>query len=745
MKQFISTIKLAMWMMLFSFSLIACTEDDLVTGNTNNEGTPIQLVVSGPEDGLSRALKEAFENGDGIHIQTVFTLDGNQTTTIYSFLKLENGTWKDKTGNFNWPWNAVSAKFTAYHTPGVEGYSNQNSLGKDPITLSLSDLSVADNDPLMATYTTDVKAGSSVYLQFAHSLSKVTFINLNEDGVTDGEELRLTIEGAYDNWSIQKNDKNELVTATSTTNDYIANTVKNDHTVTFLIPETAKGAKLKLSTKYMNTLHAFNLPESLENGFEIGKHYTIDVATLYDNFLSDDIKEDLWNTDEEIILSVEEIGDYLNGVSNGKKFSVKRTVDGAEKEIPILITYIEQNAGSEDKHIVSQIRDVNFANQEFTTPTTAVEVKSTVTFYGNNHYIKNVYLKNIQQYSGETYKSIFAVNKGEMKDLKIENVKTENSSATTEKYLGILIGRNEGELSNIRIKGDSKLVAGPNAQYIGSLTGWNNKKLTNCSVKGTLTISAVHGNNAVINVGGLVGYTTSVDGDLNACQIEVDKDNSAINLSGTSASTAFIGGLAGQNITEASIENCQTNLPVNIEKATSVYAGGFIGMASANIKQCTYTGSLNCTAGTIEAENALIGGFVGSQRVGNIENSATIGSVTGTFGTDAKAGGFVGRIYAESANTNIQYSSATGTVSNNVAGMAGSIETKDSYKATIDNSFCLKGTSFTKTTSIDGIVTSCHIKGINPVDNNNFTPNGSDKNWTIDPPIYGAGVYYLKR
>lgn len=745
MKQFISTIKLAMWMMLISFSLVACTEDDLVTGNTNNEGTPIQLVVTGPADGLSRALKETFVDDDGIHIQTVFTLDGNQTKTIYSFLKRKGGTWVDQTGNFNWPWNAVSAEFTAYYIPGVKGYPNKDSLGETPTTLSLSDLSVEDSDPLIATYTTDVKAGSSVYLQFAHSLSKVTFTNLEEDGIADGEELRLSIEGAYDNWSIQKND-NVVTTATSTTNDYIANAVKDDHTVTFLIPETAKGAKLKLSTKYTTTLHVFNLPESLENGFETGKHYSIDISTLYDNFLSDDIKEELWNTDEAITLSETEIGDYLNGVSNGKEFSVKRKVNDAEKEIPILITYIEQNASSEDKYIVSQIRDVDFGNQVFTTPTSAVEVKSTVTFYGNNHYIKNVYLKNIQQYSTYTCKSIFAVNRGNMKDLNIENVKTDDSSQTNETYVGILIGRNEGELSNIRIKGDSKLVAGPNAQYIGSLTGWNNKKLTNCSAKGTLTISAVHGNNAVINVGGLVGYTTSADGDLNACQIEVDKDNSAINLSGSSASTAFIGGLVGQNITEASIENCQTNLPVNIEKATAVYAGGFIGMASADIKQCTYTGSLNCKASTIEAENALIGGFVGSQRVGTIEKSATIGSVTGTFKADAKAGGFVGRIYAESANTNIQYSSATGTVSDNVAGMAGSIEIKDSYTATIDNCFCLNGTLFTKTTPIDGIVTSCHIKGTNPVDSKKFAPDESNKNyWVIDPPIYGAGVYYLKR
>lgn len=742
MKQFISTIKLAMWMMLISFSLVACTEDDLVTGNTNNEGTPIQLFVSGPEDGLSRALKETFGDGDGIHIQTVFTLDGNQTKTIYSFLKLEKGIWVDKTNNFNWPWNAVSAEFTAYYIPSAGTYKNGDKLNNNPITLSLSDLSVEDSDPLIATYTTDVKAGSSVYLQFAHSLSKVTFTNLEENGIADGEELRLSIEGAYDNWSIQKND-NVVTTATSTTNDYIANAVKDDHTVTFLIPETAKGAKLKLSTKYTTTLHVFNLPESLENGFEIGKHYSINVSTLYDNFLSDDIKEELWNTDEAITLSVTEIGDYLNGVSNGKKFSVKRTVDGAEKEIPILITYIEQNAGSEDKYIVSQIRDVDFGYNLFTSPS---EVKSTVTFYGNNHYIKNVYLKKTQQCSEGTCKSIFAMNKGNMKDLNIENVKTDDSPQTTEKYLGTLIGINQGELSNIHIKGESRLVAGPSAQYVGSLTGWNNKNLTNCSVKGILTISAVHNNSStVINVGGLVGYTTSTNGNLNACQIEVDKDKSGINLSGTSTSTAVIGGLAGQNIENASIVNCQTNLPVNIEKAAAVYAGGFIGMASGDITQCTYTGSLNCTAGIIETENALIGGFVGSQRLGTIEKSATIGSVTGTFGTDAKAGGFVGRIYAEKADTKIQYSSATGTVSDNVAGMAGSIETKDSYKATIENSFCLNGTLFTKTSPIDGIVTSCHIKGKVPVTGTPFVPTPSDKNWTIDPPIYGAGVYYLKR
>lgn len=739
MKQLISTLKSAMGILLCCVSFIACTEDDLKQTD-NHHGNPIRLFVSGPEDGnagQSRTIKETFADGDGIHIQTDFTLDNGGTKTVYSFLKYKEGKWTETdTETFNWPWNAVKASFTAYYIPSAGNYTNGNKLNDSEIPLSLSDLSKADNDPLMATYT-EVPAGSSVYLQFAHQLSKVTFTDLK--GVTKGEELRLIVsttnaEGikvnAFDTWKIQLKDKKELNVTQTTVTDYIANKAANEgSTVTFLVSASPAKTNLRLTNKQMSILHAFDLPESLSKGLEAGKHYTIDASKLHDNFVSGDINEAEWNTDGAITLTPQEIGDYLTGVSEGKPFTVIRD----DKTIQILVTYTE---GS--KSIVAQIRDVDFNNGQFTPP---AQVYQSVTFYGNNHYIKNVDLQQIN----ENCKAIFATNKGSMQDLIIENIKTTNAT-TGEKNFGILAGINDGTMDNIRIKGTVSLTAGPSTQYIGSLVGMNHKIVRNCSVSGTLTLTVGHNSNNTISVGGLTGYTTGNDSKLENCQIEIEKDASGITVSGTSQNNAFVGGMTGQNTEGGIVSNCRTNLLLTIQKNAHIYAGGMVGMASASLELCTTVSDITCSGSSLDAESVIVGGFVGTQRIGDITHCASIGSIGGTFTENAKAGGFTGYINPNNANTGIKYSSATGRVAGHVAGMVGIIE-PNGKQVTIDNSFCLKGTSFTKTQDNEKItISNCHINGKKPGSTDAFTPSESDKdNWTIEPPIYGAGVYYLKR
>lgn len=740
MKQLISTLKSAMEILLCCISFMACTEDDLKQTD-NDHSNPIRLFVSGPENGnagQSRAMRETFANGDGIHIQTDFTLDGDEIKTVYSFLTYEDGKWTETdTETFNWPWNAVKASFTAYYIPSAGNYANGNKLNDSETSLSLSDLSKENNDPLMATYT-EVPAGSSVYLQFAHQLSKVTFTNLK--GVTNGEELRLIVsttntEGmkvnAFDTWKIQLKDKKELNVTQTTVTDYIANPAANEgKTVTFLVPTSPAKTNLRLTNKQMSILHAFDLPESLSKGLEAGKHYTIDASKLHDNFVSGDINEAEWNTDDAITLIPQEIGDYLTGVSEGKPFSVIR----GDKTIQILVTYTEGNKSS----IVAQIRDVDFNNGEFTPP---AQVYQNVTFYGNNHYIKNVDLQQIK----ENCKAIFATNKGSMQDLIIENVKTTNA-ITGEKNFGILAGINDGTMDNIRIKGTVSLTAGPNTQHIGSLVGMNHKNVQNCSVSGTLTLTVGHNSSNTISVGGLTGYTTGNDSKLENCQIEIEKEASSITVSGTSTSNAFVGGMTGQNTEGGTVSNCRTNLPLTIQKNAHIYVGGMAGMALASLEQCTTVSDITCSGSSLDAESVTVGGFAGTQRIGNITHCASIGSINGTFTGNAKIGGFTGYINPNNADTGIKYSSATGSVTDNVAGMVGIIE-PNGKQVTIDNSFCLKGTSFTKTQT-DGNITisNCHINGKIPGSTDTFIPSDGDKdNWTIEPPIYGALVYYMKR
>lgn len=726
MKRIISTLKFTLWTMLACIFFMACTENDLV--EPNEAGNPIRLFVSGPEDSANnagRAVKEEFTNDDGIHICTTFTLNDKTEKKAYSFLKCDNGNWVETgTETFNWPWNAVSASFVAYYLPKAGDYQNSDKLSEDngKITFPLSTLSQNDAEPLMATHA-DVTAGGSVYLQFNHLFSKLTFTDLGEEA-TENEELRLIVPQSNDSWSITLSN-NELKEESAVADEYIAGKVSSSKDVTFLIPAIGKGSKITLAKKNMSTLHTLTLPETLTNGLETGKHYRISVTNLFDNFVSDDIEEG-WNEDNSVtFLNAEEIGGYLKGVSEGEDYSVIR--EG--KTIKILVTYKEG-----DDHIVAQIRDVNFNNIPFELPEKDL---TNVKFNGNNHYIKNVTLEGVKTGTGYVYKAIFGENNGEMSNLIIENVKTEVGEAET--CLGILVGRNKGSLSNIRIKGEISLTASSNSQYIGTLTGYNDKNITNCSVTGKLTMEVAHEGSNLTNAGGFTGYTTT--GTIKNCRVEVES-GSGITISGNCSSNILAGGFTGQNTSGATITGCSTNLPVNITKQGNVYAGGFTGMSSSssNLTNCTAIGNITIPQGA-NAETMIAGGFVGTLGECTLNDCAAIGNLSGTINAGTKVGGFAGWADKSTNGTTIQYSSATGEVPENAGGMIGTIA--EACTINIENSFCINGSSFIQTGT--ATITDCHIKGKVPgqEEESNFTP--SDTKWTNTPPIYGDNIYYLKR
>lgn len=721
MKQIRSTLKFTLWTMLACLFFMACTENDLV--ESNEVGNPILLFVSGPEDSVNiagRAVKEAFKKEDGIHICTTFTLNDTKEKKVYSFLKYDDSKWVEtNTTTFNWPWNAVSASFVAYYLPTAENYKNGNKLNNNgKVTFSLSTLGQNDDEPLMATYT-NVKAGGSVYLQFNHLFSKLTFTELGQE-VTENEELRLIVPKSDDSWSITLSN-NEFQEESAVAEEYIAGKVSNSQDITFLIPAIDKGTKITLAKKNMSTLHTLTLPETLTNGLETGKHYRISVTNLFDNFVSDDIEEG-WNEDNSVtFLNAQEIGGYLKGVSEGTDYSVIR--EG--KTVKILITYKEG-----DDQIVAQIRDVNFKNIPFELPEKDL---TNVKFNGNNHYIKNVNLKGVKK----GYKAIFGENNGEMSNLMIENVKTEAGDAET--YLGILVGRNKGTLSNIRIKGEISLTANSNSQYIGTLTGYNEKNITHCSVTGKLTIMVAHEGNDLTNAGGFTGYATT--GTIENCRVEVEA-GSGITISGNSGANILAGGFTGQNTSSATITGCSTNLPIILAKQGNVYAGGFTGMSSSSshLKSCTAIGNITIPKGA-NAQTMIAGGFVGTMRECTLNDCAAIGNLSGTITTGTKAGGFAGWIDKGTNSATIQYSSATGVVAENAGGMIGTIA-KD-CTINIEHSFCINGSSFIQTGT--ATITDCHIKGKVPGSDTKFTPSSDNFKWTNIPPIYGKDIYYLKR
>lgn len=743
MKPFITTLKVSLWMLVLSICTTACTDNDFNEITADPQGDAIQVVISGPDNyAVSRAAsetKQSFVDGDRIHITIEFTLDGNATTKKYACLKYvkDGNKWEeDGTSNFKWLWNATSASFTAYFIPAAGNYNNNSKLNNGgTVTLPLSDLSTNNLDPLKATYT-NVPAGSAVYLQFEHLLTKVTLTQLKN--ITPNSKLRISLPELTDQWSI-KLEGNELKESFTQVNSFIESAY-TDEQVMFLLPPVTEGTKLKLTKRDMSPLHSIQLPT--DQALKAGKHYTIDTGNLPDNFIADDLKEQDWNNDAAIELTPEEIGSYLKGVSegddkNGKVFTVER--DG--KIIDILISYTEDN-----QRTVIQVRDVDFQNGAFTPP---AEVKQTVIFNGNGHYIRNVKLTNV---TGND-KAIFGENKGSMSNLNIETVTTgtDATPATAETNLGILVARNSGALNNIHIKGAITLNAGSSTRYIGALTGWNNGTITHCSITGQedMAINVNHSIDATVNVGGLTGYSQKGISD---CKIE---KTGTISVSGNSAYTTFIGGFIGNHITEGTIENCMANLNLDITKTHNIYAGGFIGQGAKALAHCTATGTLSFeNIADDNVQNVNIGGFIGMMDNNSSDNPASLsdcaftGSLTGTFPTGAHAGGLAGAINSTQGNANINHSFAAGTLpDSNVAGLVGYINPGNAATTTVNNSFCIGGSPFVTSTGTDKCtVTSCHINGKVPGTENDFTPSEDNKSyWRNDPPIYGKDIYYLIR
>lgn len=744
MKSLITTIKTGMQMLLCSICIIACTNEEVLENNPQNyAGKAIDLVVSGPDNhAVSRAanVKETFKKDDIIHISTTFTLiDANKsesTSTAYSCLKYNGTKWNEyDTKTFTWPWNATKASFTAYYIPSAGNYENKDALNKGDLPVTLSALSQQKNgeDPLIATYT-DVPAGGSVYLQFNHLLSKVTFKNLDETAKADSFYLMVDCDKKI-TFTRTDNDKLTHTTSALSGRNFIANASSSSTEIAFLIPELAKDTKIRLARKDMSPYHSLEIPIA----FMPGKHYTIDITQLADNDISDSVKEEDWNADAtEVTLDATEIGKYLESIRDGKAYSYK------DKQI--LITYQDESYN----HIVAQICNVNFNNVEFT----PVNIRGNIIFQGNGHKIKKLNIKNAihanepDAASGALCKALFGRNAGTIKNLVIETVQMQaGNNDDGQEYAGILTGLNEGIIENVKLQGVTIEDDATTANYIGTVTGSNRQNISNCQVLGDIQITVEQTKtDGIVYIGGLTGSSTGA-GKVTNCLVQGNNTKKSITVNG-SYNICYIGGMAG--LCE-DIDNCTTNLntTINGTSKTNLYTGGFAG-AIENAKAV----QSNTAIGDVslgESVSATMGGFAGSLQNSTLHDCAASGNLS-YAATSTTVGGLIGNIRCTNEVTVIRYSSATGNVSANDGGFIGTTTKQDTDKGTltIQNSFCISDAdNFIKEDNITATIENCHIKGISTSDNT-ASFSSSEKYWTNTPAIYGNDtngnpIYYLKR
>lgn len=738
MKSLTTTIKAGMWMLLCSLLITACSNEDLLESNPKEyTGKAIQLFAIGPDNHtVSRAsnVKEGFNTDDIIHISTTFTLiDANNiesTSTVYSCLKYQaNKAWKEEgTSTFNWPWNATKASFTAYYIPATGAHKNDSPLNTGDVPpINLSDLTqqVKGEDPLMATYA-NVAAGSSVYLQFNHIFSKVTFTKLE---AATNEEFRLIADcNKVITFTRKASDELEYATSAITDKNYIANTATDTKEITFLIPELPQNAKIKLARKDMSAYHSLELPKN----FESGKHYIIDVTQLADNFVSDAVKEDDWNdAANEMILDSDGIQKYLLAIQNGTEC----VINGRQ----ILVLNKE---GKEN--IVVQICNVDFKNQPFE----PVNLRNSIIFQGNGYKIKNLRItkSNFEnepdKKDGAVCKALFGRNSGVIKNLVIEGA-TWEAGSTIEKYAGILTGVNYNEINNVTINGVS--IDNTPAEYVGTLVGFNNQNIANCRVTGDIALNVNQEGDKTVYIGGFIG-SSSGSGGISNCEVQGNDSKKEITIKGKNQ-IGYIGGFAGF---AEKIDDCSTNMDVKIENGTTatnkLYVGGFVGRAERlQLKNNTSIGNIDYSSSLI---NVLIGGFSGSLQNITVHNCAAGGELTSSSVANQAQGGFVGSVEANTGETIIRYSSTTGNMPTTVGAFIGTI-TKDKGTLTIGNSFCINSaTDFILAGKENATVDNCHQNGIGS-DGNSFIPMSID-HWTNTPAIYGKDkngqeIYYLKR
>lgn len=761
MRTLITTIKTSVWMLLCLLCTISCTQEEIWNaGNQDYAGKPIQITVSGPDNyAIGRAAKEPkkeFKNGDIIHISTAFTYTtgtqaADQASVVYSCLKYNGSSWTETTDpkTFTWPWNAEKATFTAYYIPAAGSYTNSSFMKPGDVTINLSDLS--NSDPLYATHA-DVVAGGSVYLQFNHLLTKVTFTNMEEKKVTLGQELRLVAD--CDDQMIFTRVENgktidQLVHTSSQATGYITSQCEENSSIlecTFLVPAIAAKSTIKLAYKDMSPYHSLELPKDLlPEGLEAGKHYIIDVTKLADNFISDAIKEQDWNTDGVVRLDADNVKKYLESIRDGEECSVE--ING--KNTQILVTYKEIIDGQE-KDVVAQIKDVEFniVEGESFTP---VNIRQNIIFQGNGHKISTVKITNtIQDDSypdvpspkGVACKALFGKNNGTIKNLIIEDASIKAGN-TQEAYAAILTGQNVGTIENVTIKNVEIKVT--SATQIGSLAGANSYIVSNCQITGKVSITVEQSTqNTSCYIGGLVGYASG-ESKITNCSINADTEKQ-ISIK-RSYQNCFAGGIAG--FIENHSESCATNLTIdadNVSSVTKLYAGGFAGQAKGTISKATATGNISIL--TTLNKDIYIGGFTGELQNGTLDDCAANGNITCAESLST-AGGMVGNMDAYTQSTAITYSSATGTITNGMGGMVGTA-TKGTGTLSISNSFCINDAAQFITSGETNVTPeNCHQKGIVVGGSDSFTPT-DDERWTNTPAIYGkdtkdAAIYYLKR
>lgn len=631
--------------------LYGCGEDlDSIDANRDRGGTPVYFTAEWPdEDGAAgtRAIedKREFKEGDVMHVSAVFQLikgtlkEGEAASvTKYTALRYENGEWvnklTDEKYDMDWPWNAVSATFTAYHMEEWNGAVTKPGTPLDPVVL---DRFVYDKDhtmnpdPLRAESGV-VEYGHAVNLKFNHLCTRLTITD-----VADEDEYELRFKPT-------PNGEHVLLNACTMTLDaenklsfdfveedskkisaQVETDEKGKRSVTFhLAPDDYSTFTLtRRNGKAYITLSNVKELKALTEG--AGKAYTVSLENLKGNIVQDDTEGDWWNpnpTPPEVEYEDFSVKDFMQAIHDCTKDYACTLPDGTKK------TLLKKDPYRKEMLL---LEDVNFYWDEKYEP---IELPDVVTFNGGGKTIWNI------------SRSLFSTLFGTVTELNLQNAKLIH---TGDPATGQDVAHDTGwgVLARVCNNGDISDVHLINATLNIVFHNDPNRDQVYCA-------GALVGN----MISGTMQRITLVDNI--SVTVEAYHDNVRY--------TSCVGGVVGQanGILEDIDHEATTGQPVlyvtnNCKGTSTHYTGGIVGLLpGGRLDLCDIRTVVN--AGEVKGTWNYTGGAVGAVRTGGvIARTSVAGSVRGgavivdNSETHSSTGGIVGHVQGASVTGGIAF------------------------------------------------------------------------------------------
>lgn len=658
--------------------LCGCSEDpEPMYGDRDRGGTPVCFTAEWPdESGMAgtRAIedKREFTEGNVMHVSAVFQLIGKEGTpssvTKYAALTYQNGEWvnlvTDKGYDMDWPWNAVSAEFTAYHMEEWNGPITEVGTPTDPVVLDRFEYEnhIINPDPLCAK-SGPVDYGHAVNLKFEHLCTRLTITD-----VADANEYELRFKPISGGGRILQNACTMTRKADNSLEFEFVNEESNNissqvdvnngkRLVTFhLAPADYSTFTLTRRNGYSYlTLSNVKELEALKDG--AGKAYTVSLENLQGNIVQDDPDGDWWPpTPEPPAPDLYEdfsVQAFMNAIKACSKDYVC-----IEKETGKPKTLLQYDAGRKEMRLME---DVNFNRETDYEP---VDLPDMVTFDGGGKTIWNI------------SRSLFNTLQGTVTELSLQDAElihtgepAPGQDPTHDTGWGVLARVcDQGNISNVHLINATLDIVFHNDQnldqvycagaLVGNMKAGTMRRITlvnNISV----TVRAFNESARYTScVGGVVGQAI---GTLEDIDHEAPEGQSLLKVTNhcKSKSTHYTGGIVGlltEENTRLYLCDMYTVVDASGVEGTWNYTGGVAGAVrtGAVITRATVSGKVTggkVTEGTTSYTHSSTGGIVGHLQRASVTSGIAFNRVsigTGYNPTGDKSiysiGGVIGSI-----------------------------------------------------------------------------------------------------